>query len=565
MSDTIALARLLFARSRTQLIVWSAWTLVSIVIALMAGALFEGKYLAPFLFIPIFPVVLWSLAMFEFGNEQSMIAGESGHSHWLLRMPIADWKLAFVPLVLRFTWMSLFYATIVLVAGIATGTWLPVWTGLILFFAGGAWLSAIAWRPFRSMWRRVWVMIVAVALYYLLFMVVMSVHFDDKTDVMFLRNHPLLVKTTTAIVTCLTLASGLWMAFSSLKLARTNGLGLVPERHTKFTGWIGRIEALVAPDASNPIMHRSGRAALTWHDTRRMVLQSQNWSLFIVVGSLITILMFLPIPVANALFVMFLFCQLGVMSGSSQMEPTKLHGSSLPTYIAASPMTCAEIGFTRGLTGVWTSYLGVLVFALAYGVCLMMPYNQGILSDWFTKMESIYGTPVAAYRWIALIAIAVIAMVPSRSLAFTWPTMTGRSRLSLAALTLPIVVLFAAGGGVCAWFLKQAKGNWETTIANAWYWAGWIPTLLVTLLVVKFLASAVAATQTLRHKLITPKTAALIAGCWLIATIGFAALSHSLIPDQRILFVWTLMVTALALPLGRILVLPYAVYLNRYR
>ena len=164
---------------------------------------------------------------------------------------------------------------------------------------------------------------------------------------------------------------------------------------------------------------------------------------------------------------------------------------------------------------------------------------------------------------MALIVLGVVAAVPSRSLGFAWPTMTGRSRLALAALILPILIVLAAGGVMIAWFLKQT--DWESATANAWYWARWVPAILVMLLVIKLMATVVAATLSIRNDLIHIRTTVWIVACWLLVTGGVALTAHALIPDDRVQFAWTWMMTAILLPLGRILVLPYAVYLNRYR
>ena len=563
MSDSIALARLIFSRSRTQLVVWIAWLFISIIISLMVGELFGKRNVMPSICLTTFPLFVWSLAMFEFGHTERLMAGESGYSHWLMRMPIANHQLAAVPLLMRFVWLGFIYYAIYLTTGLLSGIWLPAISGIAILLAGGAWVSAIGWRPFRGAWRRVFVIVVTCVAYYLLFAAVMSVHFDDFTDIDFLRAHPVATKTTTWSLVLIGLVSGVWTAFQSLRLARFNTTGLIPEQDTKFVGWLGRVNEFLSPSASKTAMHRNQRSALAWHDLRRVLLRGERWTLFLTVAGLVLFVTFLPLTIANAMFLMFFFCQLGVMTGSAVLEPTQLRGSSLPTYVATSPLTCAEIGFTRGITAVWTSYIGVTFIALAYLICLLMPYNQKSLANWIDQTAAFHGHPLAAYRWMALIAIAVVVMVPSRSLGFVWPTLTGRSRLALTALTLPILTVFLAGSIVTYWFLQQT--DWETAIANAWYWASWIPTLLVTLLSIKLAATCVAAYLSANTNLLKPKTISVIIVCWFIATLLIATVCHALIPDDRVLFVWTLMVTALIVPIGRVLILPYSVYLNRYR
>ncbi len=567
MSESIALAKLMFARTRNQLIGWIAWMTTSAIIAVSVGALFDTQWALSSYGILTFPLFIWSLAMFELGNSTTTTEIQSGYSHWLLRMPIADWKLAYVPLAMRMIWLTMIYLFSLILIGWMTNIWLPVTTGLIGLWAAGAWVSTIAWRPFRGMWRRIGVVILACVLLYVSMMTVMSVHFDAKTDFQLLRDHPRLVKGSVALMTILAFASGIYLAMKSLTLARTNSLGLVAERHTKLSGWIGQVNAYLAPDASQPILHRSGTFALAWHDRRRMMLDGMRWFYtFGLIGCVLAIAV-MPLEIVNALFVMIVLTQLGTISSNSMVEPTKKSGSSLPPYVAASPMTCAEIGFTRAANAIGAAYILLVCLGAAYLVSTWMPYNQRKIARWIEHQSSIYQDPMAAYRWMALIAMAVVAMVPSRSLAFTWPTMTGRSRLALTALTLPIIVFFGGIAAVTGWFITEAQAgsDWETVIAHAWYWASWIPTVLAVLLVIKLVASVIAAALTLQQKLIRPVTAVGIVVVWVIVTLALALVAHALIPDQRILFAWTLMVTAWLLPLGQLLVLPYAVYLNRYR
>ena len=563
MSDFNALSRLIFARNRSLLMLWITWIATSATLAIAAGRIFDESYVMPFLCLSIIPAALGAMGMFEVRHTENLMTGESGYSHWMLRMPITTWKLAAAPLLMRFVWIAMLYAVIVAVSGFAGGIWFPIINGTLLFFAGGAWVSALAWRPFCSQRRRLAVIIVTGVLYYMLLMSMMSAHFDQFTATKLLKEHAPLFKAGVTVLILSALVGGVWLAFSSLELARTNSRGLVSETKTKLSGWLGRFNTYLSPDASKVISHRNPRAALAWHDLRRVSLRGERWVLFLTIVALFTGAAFLPLPIANALYVMFLVTQLGAMSGGALLEPTKMRGSSLPTYIAGGPLTCAEIGFTRGMTGVWTSYIGVGLMSVAYFIGMTMPYNQWMLSSWIENTNAFYNDPQAAYRWMALIALAVIAMIPSRVLGFTWPISTGRSRLSLVALIVPILAILSGVGLVTGWFVKQK--DFDSATANAWYWTTWIPTILMVLLAIKFLAIVVAANRSLAKQLISIKTVSMLTITWAVATSIVAAIAQWLIPDSRIEFRWILMVTALLLPLGRILVLPYAVYLNRYR
>jgi hypothetical protein len=400
-------------------------------------------------------------------------------------------------------------------------------------------------------------------LYYALLALVMSAHFDKFTDFDVLRNYPLSVKAIVYALTATAFLSGLWCALGSIKIARNNHNGLIPETKTKFAGWWGSFNSFLSPDASKVKLHSNRRRALAWHDFRRVMLFSEKTLLILIGASALVGMAFLPLEAANFIFSFLLLTNIGTIAGQGLLEPTQMQGSSLPPYIAASPLTCAEIGFTRGSSAIRMAFLCSVFFAASYGLCLLMPYNQRRLLSWMESNNAMYGDDFAAYRWMALVAIVTVAIVPSRILGFVWPTLTGRSRLAMFALIAPLLLVFGGIFVVTFWFLKQT--DWESAQANAWYWASWIPTLIAVMLVAKFAGTAFAANRSVSKKLIAAKTAVVIAVVWAATVLAIALICQWLIPEKRIAFTWTLMATALVLPLGRVLILPYSVWLNRYR
>jgi hypothetical protein len=510
-----------------------------------------------------FPAMLWSLAMFEFGNVDTACAGQSGYSHWLMRLPLSNRTLAVVPLLLRFIWITFFFSTFYLASGLLGGVWLPFWSGLLVFMAGGVWTSIISWTPCSGILSRVLLIIVPGLLYYALFASVMAVHFSNFTDIAVFREYPVPIKVLVYSITVLVFVGGFWCALGAISLARNNHNGLIPETKTKFAGWWGRFNGLLAPDASSVKLHANRRRALAWHDLRRVMLFSEK-SLLILIGAFALLAMaFLPLEAANFIFSFLLLTNIGTIAGQGLLEPTKMQGSSLPTYLAASPLTCAEIGFTRAWSTIGVALGCLAFFAASYGLCLLMPYNQQRLFAWIESNNAIYGDSFAAYRWMALVALVSVAIIPTRILGFVWPTLTGRSRLAMFALIAPLLLVFGGIFVVTFWFLKQT--DWESAQANAWYWASWLPTLMAVMLGVKFAGTVFAVNRCLSKRLVSVKSASVIAAVWLTATLVIATVCQWLIPDHRIAFAWTLMATALVLPLGRVMILPYSVWLNRYR
>ena len=132
----------------------------------------------PVLIILLLPVAAFSLGLFDLGNSQDLMGGESGYSHWLLRMPIANWKLATVPIVLRTLWIGLGWYLFTLTTRQLSGIALPVWSLAAVFSAMGAWASVITWRPFRSGRWRVAMTLTTGILLFALMTLLLNVHFE---------------------------------------------------------------------------------------------------------------------------------------------------------------------------------------------------------------------------------------------------------------------------------------------------------------------------------------------------------------------------------------------------
>ncbi|QDS96007.1 hypothetical protein FF011L_48110 [Roseimaritima multifibrata] len=563
MPETIALTRLAFIASRKQLIGMAVWLLFSTLVAMVVGGVFGARHATGTLCLLAFPVFAFSLGVFDFSQTEDLMAGKSGYSHWILRMPIASWKLALVPLTLRFVWNGLLYLLAVLFFGIGVGIWLPISTGLLCLAAGGAWVSVVIWRPFEGPWRRVTLAVVAFVGWYLLMMLVMSAHFDKSTDIPWLKEYPFAFKTGTFALALFLLVWGVWLAFQSVVLSRTNTDGIIPEkkgsRLLAWRDWGGGRSLLAGKRGSDD-------GPLRWlvrHDLLRGMAGDGNWALTGVLVAIFVLIALMPLHVGAALFLIFLVTQIPTMTSSAMLEPTKVSGSSLPSYLAASPMTCAEIGFARGIASVAGAVLATALVSLAFLLAFAWPANQVILRSWMDGLNSGVGNEFAAYRWGAVGFIACVVLVVSRSLACTWPTATGRSRLALVFFVLPVFILLAAAAVVAGWFVRQA--DWETATASFEYWATWVPALILLVVVCKGVFATIAAILVVRERLLRVRTVLAFLSVWSMGTVALAAVLFMLVPDQRILLGSVLLVTLCLVPLGRILMLPYAVFLNRYR
>jgi hypothetical protein len=254
---------------------------------------------------------------------------------------------------------------------------------------------------------------------------------------------------------------------------------------------------------------------------------------------------------------------MSVCTAIGMLEQPERNKSSLPNYLAASPLTSAEIGFTRAIMVVTLSLLGLLVVAMIFAGWAVWPENRSTFIRWIEQMASQYGSPMDAYRIITAAVIASAVYIPSRSIAYTSATLTGSTRLQVVAVAAPSLLFLGCVALVAGWTVKQT--DWESAIANAWYWASWLPTVGVVALGIKLVLVAVASGLSRRHELITAKTTKSIVAGWAVATLLLSLIIFWLIPDQRVLFSWCLLAIAITMPLAHVLILPYAIDINRHR
>ena len=173
-------------------------------------------------------------------------------------------------------------------------------------------------------------------------------------------------------------------------------------------------------------------------------------------------------------FVVFFSAYLGVATAFGFLEPPKKGESSLPCYLAGAPLTSAEIGFTRATLVAAVSSLGLVAVALILAGWSLWPENRSTFLRWMEQMAVEYGSPMAAlpdHRCGVDRRHRVCAQSKHRD-HVSHPYR--KPRLHLAVMVVPTLAFLAFVGLITFWMLQQT--TWESAIANAWYWASWLPT-----------------------------------------------------------------------------------------
>jgi hypothetical protein len=161
MHELTALARFAFNQNR--------WTLRILIATVIAGQLITAMMflinayqadgtpaVVPSLSV-LWPAGLTVFVLFNFTPGVHLVGPASDCSHWLLRMPIASWKIAVVPVFLKTAWISIIWLLAVLVVAWASSVskhdvHLPLVTPCLLFSAAAIWLMVIAWLPVYAGW-----------------------------------------------------------------------------------------------------------------------------------------------------------------------------------------------------------------------------------------------------------------------------------------------------------------------------------------------------------------------------------------------------------------------------
>ena len=144
--------------------------LVALLMARVVPAADGGRAAIAGVFLALLPAGIASLMLFDYGQTKNMNGAESGCDDWLLRMPIASWKIAFAPIVLKTLWIVGIWCVFALTAtyfGFDEES-LPSFFPAVVFFSGAmVWVLFLAWRPFRSGWWRMGLIICMIPAIYL--------------------------------------------------------------------------------------------------------------------------------------------------------------------------------------------------------------------------------------------------------------------------------------------------------------------------------------------------------------------------------------------------------------
>ena len=166
-------------------------------------------------------------------------------------------------------------------------------------------------------------------------------------------------------------------------------------------------------------------------------------------------------------------------------------------------------------------------------------------------------------RWSIAVVIASATFVLGRLATYFWFGMTGRQWVGVVMAVVIGMMVFVPLSIAFHWFAQQR--DWESAQASALYYAGFLPAIVIGLLVLKSLAVAAAVAVVSSRKLVSHSRILRVVAIWVAITLTVATTLAILIPDPRATYLWCLGLTTLAVPLARVLVLPASLAWNRHR
>ncbi|MFK8114134.1 MAG: hypothetical protein AB8B91_18170 [Rubripirellula sp.] len=555
MAETLALAKLSWNRNR-----WYATNLLAVLlVALLAMVIVSVMEFSDFvqncaLIVTLFVLMATgfaSLVLFDYSNEGNLSDIESGCNHWVLRMPIAPWKIAVVPIAMKTLWIiGCWTVCLGIMHHAEVQDRIPLIAPPVFFSGLCTWILVFSWRPFRYGWARLVVVAIAGTILTLGLGAVFKVSSIETRHVQWKS----FAEISAVVLSFAMFLVAIRFAIHGVRLARTNAMGIIPqEKSQDLAIFQGRDRERQFGNATSAIMFFDFLASRFW--LRKVFFA-------VVIPSICIFVFWVPPGLGSLILVLIVFGYLAVVAVPQKGGVP----NSLPPHLAASPISDTRLAWSRMITALVIATVTFLFVLLVFAGWACWEEGREAWLQWSKQRANEAGSTAViqiGLRWSIAILIATLTFVLSRLSASYWVEMTGRPWVAIANLfAISLIIVISAGLGI-RWFLQQT--DWETTRQQAFELLEWAPSIATTLLLIKGI-SVTASAWTLHWRQIAslPTIACAIAG-WIAIVSLVSVTLLVLIPDPR--FTWSVCLASvtLVIPLARVLIVPFAVALNRHR
>ncbi|GAA5508751.1 hypothetical protein [Novipirellula caenicola] len=560
MSDSLAVIRLTWLKNRFLLMFFVGIIGIAEVLLFAISrqqARFDS-FASVILCVAFLPAMSWGIFALDVSPFGKLDSCESGYSHWLLRMPIANWKLALIPIAMKTAWVfAVWFVVSKTLVWFGASTWVLIPGFLVA--ATGALISALAWRPFRSGLLRIWMLFILAPVSYGLCL--MAISGKSEAGLSSTAEHGV----TIAVAVYFLLSVGI--AYRAVTVARHHVAGMIP---ADASGWVAWLWSQLSWDriAEQTASHRSPVRALVWHDLHRSRAYRVNSFLFMACPAMMVAALFSWAPVALAIMSVMCMFFVGMISAARSLEPeTQPSMSTLPTYLSISPLSDATIAWTRFamIAGYLSLFLSLSI--VFYGVCMIGAENRENWSRWATwlaSQDTVTGTAtVVGLRVTLAILFFTSLLLWGVSCSYVWVPMYGHRWVDVGVVVVSATVVFALLFAGVRWIIVQP--DWPTLTASLLLFLERLKTISYAAVLVKLVMIVGTAIVVSRSHVASWASLLQVIAIWTLITLAMGLLLFGLIPDSRFTLSICLTFAVLVLPLPSVLVLPLALNRNRHR
>ena len=470
----------------------------------------------------------------------------SGYDQWLMRLPIQSWKLAMIPVGLVTAWLSTVWITIALLVRLFDGRALPLSQALAMS-ASAIFFYSLVWKPQRSGWHRIALLVVSLPLLYIV-----------AFGVLFVMEEAPQWLPQASMASVLIYAVSIGFAIHSVKQARVS------------TFQQSRSNAAVVSESPRRDVKQlsfvNSSDALQWHDCSRFQ-SNKPWKALGVVSLALLLIAILPLSGATAIVAFLVLALITMTLTSSRVEPS-VHGfqSSLPSYLLASPIRSRSMAWIR-LRGYAVEHCQLILLAsLLLLLSFLWQENRATFWRWWINVarESSAATPI---RMMVTIYLSLLVVAIGVSLRVLCIQLYGHSSVVLWSTGALLLSLATPISFAIAWFIQQT--SWEHVDLELAKWRDWLYKLFFVGLAIKLVVDVIFVWLTTRH-LVSALEAVRIISTWSVLVIAAAFAWRAIwpathLPNLEVPFTTVLMSATLIFPLSICFAAPLAVEANRHR
>jgi hypothetical protein len=495
-----------------------------------------GEIFAMFVGIPMTVVFTYFLAVFSYGLEGDLAAPRSMYPARMFTRPVTTASLAAWPMLYGAATTAILWTVIRLLALWPSSLHVPlIWPGMLLVAHLG-WTQALTWLPYGLPGLRVLVVILWLTVIDII--VLLALHLEVSEPVM-----------AAILLPLIPLA---WpVARSAVARARR---GDVPDWHGGFT-WLPGLARLAR--RASPFTSPAGAQA--WFEWRR-----NGWSLPVWVGILLppellllraagpstTLVVEILLGVCLTPVIMATFAAVTV----SRSSPNARASYSLSPFIAARPLTSAQLVAAKLTQSLWSTAIAWLLVLVAIPLGLQLSGEMPLAVERARRLAEVVGTP-RAVGFLLLLVAGFVAATWKQLVQSLYIGLTGREWLSKGSVFIMVTVLVCLGP-IAVWIVETRR------VGVVWLA---LPTVLAVLVGCKMIAAMWIAVRLYRHRLVRDSTLLIGAACWCVAVFALYGVLVWMAATAYVPRYLLMLLAILAMPLARVSAAPLALGWNRHR